>query len=73
VTAGVPQRIHSYGGLPPYIPFHDGLDQNVFIKASQFIDTPFTGQQYADDAVFVDWSAANSTAYWSKWLGSLHA
>jgi len=73
VTAAIPQRIRSTGGLQPYLPYHDGLDQGIFITASAKIDQPFTGQQYADDAVYVDWSHTNSSVYWDDWLAKLQS
>ena len=73
VTAAIPQRIRATGGLQPYLPYHDGLDQGIFINASAKIDQPFTGQQWADDAVYVDWSHTNSSVYWDDWLAMLQS
>jgi len=73
VSAAIPQRIRSVGGLLPYLPYHDGLEQNIFLNASAKINQPYTGAQYADDAVYVDWSHENATVYWGDWLAKLQS
>jgi len=73
IPAAIPQRIRSTGGLLPYLPYHDGLDQGIFINASAKIQQPFTGEQDAVDAVYVDWSHANSSVYWDTWLSKLQS
>lgn len=73
IPAGIPQRIRYTGGLPPYLPYHQGLDQNIFINASSRIQQPFTGAQYAADTVYIDWSHENATIFWDDWLGKLQS
>jgi len=73
IPAGIPQRVRYSGGRPPYQPYNDGLDQNIFINASAKIQQPFTGSQYASDTVYIDWSHENATVYWDDWLDKLQS
>lgn len=71
IPAAIPQRIGQIAGEQPYHPYTDGLYQNIFLNASAKIQQPFTGWQYADDAVYIDWTHENATVFWSDWLDKL--
>lgn len=73
VDPGIAQINHK---VEDYTVYEDGVDMDVFIKsgaANKYDNTvqQFTGQVWAGDAAFVDFTSENSTEYWSDQLHSL--
>jgi len=71
VDAGIAQRIRSVSGKQPYLPYVDGMNKNVFIKAHSKTEEPFSGNVWPDDAVYTDFTHPNASDYWSFWLEGL--
>lgn len=71
VDAGIAQRIRSVSGKTPYVPYLHGVQKNVFIQASATNNASYTGRVWPGDVVFPDWTAPNTSDWWSLWLGAL--
>jgi len=67
IDAGIAQRAPTVEDYPAY---NAGVEQDVFIssgapnKYNNYV-SQFTGQVWAGDAAFVDFTSTNGTEYWS--------
>lgn len=73
VDAGIAQRQES---IDNYTTYTEGVKQDVFIKSGasnwyKYSVRQFTGQVWAGDAAFVDFTAINSTGFWMDQLTDL--
>jgi len=74
IDAGIAQRERFTHGAQPYHPYLDGIDKNIFIKASSKDEhnyTPITGRSWPGDVVYPDFTHNLTLTYWSTWLNNL--
>jgi len=74
VDAGIAQRLTTTHGIPPYHAYVDGLNRNIFVRASskeEHTFTPITGRAWPGDVVYPDFINPATQSYWSEWLGRL--
>ena len=73
VDAGIAQRVPD---VDNYTVYNEGVNQDVFIYSGatnnyNYKVKQFTGQVWAGDAAFVDFTSINSTTFWSLELDNL--
>lgn len=73
IDAGIAQRLPE---VDNYTVYNEGKKENVFIKSGalnkyDYQLHQFTGQTWAGDAAFVDFTAANAQTFWSMQLDNL--
>jgi len=68
IDAAIAVRPAAAAGYPVYT---EGLTQDVFIKTDK--GEVFVGEVWPGDSAFPDFLAANTGAWWGKWLSALYS